>query len=79
MSYVQVKVYLTDKQIEDAIVQAAKEKVFAAGVNSEFYVVEWTESNMDKYGIEATLAIQESERPELPTVPKQIINQKFKG
>jgi hypothetical protein len=72
MSYAQIKVHLTETEIEEAIIKAAKENFFSAKMDEELYVVDWSTSEAESFAIEANVALKPKEEDKkLPGLPEQ--------
>jgi hypothetical protein len=73
MSYAQIKVHLTETEIEEAIIKAAKENFWSsANMDQELYVVDWSTSEAESFAIEANVALKPKEEDKkLPGLPEQ--------
>jgi hypothetical protein len=72
MSYAQIKVHLTETEIEDAIIKAAKENFWSSQTDQEMYVVDWSTSEAESFAIEANVALKPKEEDKkLPGLPEQ--------
>jgi len=69
MSYAQVKVYLTEEEIDDAILKAARDHMIPMESGKEFYVMDWQKTDLDGHAIVGNLAFKDKKR-ELPCLPE---------
>lgn len=75
MSYAQVKIYLTETEIDDAILRSARNHMIPMESGQELYVMDWDKTNLDNFGVEATLAFRQKEEINLPSIPKVSIRE----